>query len=325
MSGDSKKAFDTAHTSVPVYYPDELCLVGGADHLSDPRQRGPLDTKTPKDRDPLFRPRRLARPFKPGFVESIDAGGVMEDISIVLREGVPVVEYGQMRTRGARVVNTERKARCGIKAGTSDRKAQAACTGAGFPLVSLRCSGKKTKSDVNMLSRILAENHLRHDDDIDTTIDLMTQLLDATENNVELVARQMGVTPQTVRHLMGFHEHATKETRKAVQEGRVGITAAALLAREKDPGEQNKLLAKLIAAPDQTVRRAAQLSGRKRGEGEATPALVGKRALTKFRAFLVKEPREGDFCAGMAALIEYQTTGKIDDQRLAKLVKQYEG
>lgn len=323
---DNKKAFNTAHTSVPVYYPDELCLIGGAD-LLEGDQRGPLDTKAPKDgNDDLFRPNRLKLAFKVGFVESIDADGVMEDISIILREGVPVVEYGQMRTRAARVVNHARKKKCGCGS-LSDRKAAERCAGAGYPLVALRCSGRKARSRELTLGRISAENNLRHDDDVETTLAIMTRFLDATENNVELVARQMGVVPQTVRHLMNFNDHATKETRKAVQAGKIGITAAALLAREKDPAAQNKLLATFLAAPDQTVRRAAQISGRKRGQQSATmaPVFTGKRALVKFKGFLADQAPADAFYDGVRALLDLLAEGKTADPRLAAIVAQYAG
>jgi ParB-like chromosome segregation protein Spo0J len=330
MSGNSKKAFDTGYTSVPVYYPDEVAIVGGLDHLSGD-ERGSLDLPAPKEVDPLYRPKRLKTPLKAGFVESIDLEGVMEDISIILRDGVPVVEYGQMRTRGARRVNAARKAKLGLEH-LSDRKADIKAHTAGFPLVSLRCAGRKTRRSELTLSRLLIENNQRHDDDVETTLELMRQHLDANNNNYALTGMALGVTPETVRHLIGFDTHATPEIRAAVQERRLTITAAALLAREKNPQKQNALLARLLAAPDQTVRRAQKISARRKGGKTDTTIITGRAQLTRFHTFVANTAldRKGGavedaWWDGVLAALKLSATGKSDDERLAELVKKYEG
>lgn len=327
MSKDTKKMFNTGYTSAPVYFPDELCIVGGADCIANEQERGPLDTRTPKGgaADPLFRPHRLAQGFKPGFVESIDAGGVMEDISIVMRDGVPVVEYGQMRTRAARYVNALRKAKYGASK-MSDREAdEKKCTPDGFPLIRLRCSGKKFTNEVNSLSRIMAENNLRHDDTLETTLDLLAQLLDLTENNYDLAARQLGVKAAHAKNLMKYREHATKETKAAVKAGRIGIVAAAMLAAHEDPAEQNKLLATLLSAPDGATVRATRKLTRKRQNRGGNPFAL-KKELVKFRDVALKEIPDGDeFMRGVREMVILQTTGATSDERLAQVLKDYEG
>ena len=330
---DNRKAFDAPYTSVPVYYPDELSIVGGRDQLTDPRQRGPLDTTSPAKSDSLHRPKRLKQDFKLGFVESIDANGVQQDISIVLRDKVPTVEYGQMRTRAARIVNAERKKRVGCS-NLSDRKAAERCAAAGMPLVILRCSGKKSRSDITALGRILVENNQRHPDDIETTIDLAKQYLDATENDYELVARSIGQTVVGLKALIKFDEHATDETRAMVREDRISVTAAAIIVAQQDPVEQNKLLAELVSAKvgAGTVRRARQIaagapSGRKRpGKSWANP-FVGRKDLVRFKEIVAAKvaKTEDAFLQGANALLEVMTTGECADPRITKLLEQFKG
>lgn len=325
MSVDNnKKAFDTAHTSSPVFFPDELSIVGGADHL-DERERGPLDTSRPKD-DPLYRPKRLETPLKLGFVASIDANGVMQAISIIKRGNVPTVEFGQCRTRAARAANYARKQACGVL-GRPDRVADPICLAAGMPLRRIQCSGRKTVTTVATLGRMLAENHQRHDDDLDTTLLLMAKLLDETTNDFELVAREMGVEPQTVRSLMKYQENATPETKAMVKAGRLAISAAALICRETDPVTQNKQLAELMSAPNPTVRRAQTISRRGRGKGEPSGAnpFHGKKELVKFKDFVAAEGGKSAFLEGVIAALDLQTTGKVDDERLAKIYKKFAG
>lgn len=325
MSGDSKKAFDTTTTSVFVFYPDELCIVGGASHLG-PDERGPLDTPAPTSYDALYRPRRLEKDFKPGFVASIDANGVMQAISIVKRDNVPVVEYGQCRTRAARVVNRRRKEACGV-GHLSDREADKVCVGAGFALRRIKCDGKKATSDVISLGRMLAENHQRHDDDLETSLELMKRLLDETEGDIELAAREMGVEPQTVRQLLQYEEHATPETRAAVQAGRLSITAAAIVASEKDPEKQNQVLATLMAAPNPTVRRARQIKQQHTGKRSNANPFHGKKDLVKFKEYVKEyakqEATDDDFTAGVLAMLNLQTTGAANDKRLTEIFKKF--
>lgn len=324
MTKQDKKAFpDAGHTSIPVLYPDEVCLVGGADHITDKRQRGPLDSKKPEKRSHLYRPGRLTNDFKPGFVESIDLHGVLQAIRIVKQDNIPIVEYGQHRTRAARISNYDRRKACGQLNGKSDREVDDACIAAGMPLRRLRCDCKQDSSTANSIGRILAENHMRHDDDIETTLPLIKQLLDETENNFPAVARAVGETEQTIRFILQYDKHATPETKAAFKAGRLRLTHCATLAREQDPEAQNKALAELLAAPNPTVRRAAKIVRKDKGAG-ANP-FSGKRELVKFSEFVKKEGGGSEFMKGALAMLALQTTGKATDDRLAKLHKKYEG
>lgn len=320
----AKKAFPEAgHTSIAVMFPDEVGLVGGADHIADKRQRGPLDTKKPDKKDHLYRPNRLTNEFKPGFVESIDMHGVMQAIRVTKREEVPLVEYGQHRVRAARISNYLRRAECSLLNSKSDREVDEACVAAGKPLRRLKCDSKHEPSVGNSIGRILAENHMRHDDDIETSIELIKQLLDETENNYPMVGRAIGVDEQTIRHLLRFDEHATPETKAAFRADRLKITHCAILAKVEDPAEQNKALMELLAAPNPTVRKAAKIVRADRGVG-ANP-FQGKKELIKFADYLKKEGGSSGFMEGVLAMLTLQLTGKSGDERLTKLYKKYEG
>ncbi len=324
---NEKKLFNTGYTSAPVFFPDELCIVGGRDHIKDEKERGPLDTPTPKDDDPLFRPHRLAQGFKPGFVESIDAEGVSQDISIVSRDNVPVVEYGQMRTRGARLVNALRRLKCGVSPKLSDREADKKCAEAGFPLVRLRCSGKRYTDATRSLARIMQENNLRHDDTLETQLDQLALMLDKTEGDFTVAANSLGITVVHAKNLARYRERASKETKAAVKAGRIGIVAAAKLASVEDHDEQNKLLAQLLAAPDgATVRNTRRIIPRQRKSKVGANPFALKKELVKFRDVALKEIADGDeFMRGVREMVMLQTTGATQDERLAKLLKDYEG
>jgi hypothetical protein len=324
----SKKAFDTNTVNIPVFYPDELRIVGGLE-LVDPRERGPLDTGKPAKPTPLYNPTRLACPLKEGFVESVDLHGIISPPSIVGDEdGVPAIKVGRSRIRGARVVNYERRKKLNLLNGKSDRAVADKCLAAGLPLRSVKCDGRKKVSSVQILSEMIAENHMRTDDDFATTIALAQTMLDETNNEFDLVAREFGVTPTTLKLWLSFEEKATPETKAAMQAGRLSLTAAALLAREEKPDEQNKQLAELLSAPDQTVRRAANISRKGKGgkgRGGGANPFHGKKELVKFGGFYAQEAGKGAFVEGVLALIALQTTGKTDDPRLADVFKQFEG
>lgn len=322
MSGNSKKAFDAPYSSSPVYYPDELSIVGGKDHIEDARERGPLDTKAPTEPDVLYRPARLAMPLKEGFVISIDLNTVMVPISIVSRDGVPTVEFGQSRTRGARAANFERKKQCGVTK-KSDREAAEICAKAGFPLISIKCEGKKNQDELVSLQRIWAENHMRNDDDPETQVKIVTMFLDRMNNDFALVAKTLQITEQTVRFLANYQVAATAELKAAVKAG-LGITSAAHIAKEADPVKQREALTELLKAKP-TVRRAQQLTKRNPSKPSTANPFQGKKALVKFKAVADAEKAEDPFFDGVRALLELQTTGATQDKRLKKLFEKYTG
>jgi len=330
----SKKAFDTRHSSIPIFFPDEVSLVGGKDHVKHPDERGPLDTSAPTTADPLFRPKRLEQIFKDGFVESIDAQGVIKAITIVRRNGVPTVETGQMRTRGARRANAARKRHCGV-ADQSDREANAACFARGFPLIQLPCLGKAAEySTAVALQRLLAENHQVHPDDMETALTLMTQLLDATQNDYALVGQQVGLTEQRVRDLTRYVTVATDKTKEMVAAGRINLSAAAMLCREEDPEKQNEFLATCLSwdGPP-TDKKVIKLM--KRGKGKKTArgveAMLRKDQI-RFEAYIVEQElpkarsdKTTAYLEGVMAALKLVTTGKPGDQRLESILKKFNG
>lgn len=329
----AKKAFEAPRPSVFAFYPDQLRIIGGAD-LADERERGPLDTSAKdtwkKDEDgkpitwakhPLYNRARLAQLLKRGFIQTIDAAGVITPPSIVKLDGVPTIEVGRGRTRGCRVVNYERKQRCGML-GKTDEQAADKCAKEHLPLYMLTCVPRKAIDDISLLNHMGIENHARQDDDVEATIEQAAKLLDAHNNNYDLVGTMLCVDGHTIRAWMKFHEVATPEVKALVKAGRIGITAAAHLARKADPAEQNKLLAELLTA-EPTVRRASNLARKDKGAG-ANP-FARKKELVKFQEIVKEEGGRSAFIEGVLAFLELQLTGKTEDQRLAALFKKLDG
>jgi hypothetical protein len=338
-NAQGNKAFDVSYRSTPAFYPDQIRIVGGAD-LADKRERGPLDTSADDvwrvvdgqdvlwSAHPLYNRERLEQPLKAGFVETIDLVGLITPIAIVKLDDHATVNVGRGRTRGSRIVNFERKKKCG-QLGKSDEEAAEACAAKGFPLIKLDCVHKQVSDEADLLSRMFIENAQRQDDPLWTTIEVAARLLDKY-NDLDMAAKICGQTPQTIKFWMTFRTVATDATVKAAKEGRLPLTAAAVLAREKDPEKQNELLAKLLegaATGRGVVRKALTMVRKDKGSG-ANP-FQGKAALVKFSTYLTESTKKkklrGDFYAGVAAMIELQTTGKSRDERLAKLFKEFEG
>jgi hypothetical protein len=330
----SKKAFDTRHSSIPIFFPDEVSLVGGKDHIKHPDERGPLDTAVPTEIDPLFRPGRLEQIFKDGFVESIDAQGVIKAITIVRRNGVPTVETGQMRTRGARRANAARKRHCGV-ANQGDREANTACLAQGFPLIQLPCLGKAAEYTAAVtLQRLLAENHQVHPDDINTALTLMTLLLDQTQNDYKLVGQQVGLTEQRVRDLTRYATVATDKTKEMVAAGRVSLSAAAMLCREEDPEKQNEFLMESLSAGGPPTEKTV-IKLMKRGKGKKTAKGVEamlRKDQVRFEAYIVEQElpkarsdKTAAYLEGVTATLKLVTTGKAGDQRLDAILKKFNG
>lgn len=334
------KAFDTSYSSIPVFYPDELVIIGGAD-LADKRERGPLDTSASDIWDddgtqrtyadhPLFNKARLEKPLDEKFVRQIDLLGVLQYPLIARLNGHPVINAGRRRTRAARLVNFERKKACGVL-GKSDREAAPLCLAKGSGLLKISCAHKAVGDEFDLFARMGAENHGREDDDLATTIEFAKKAV-ADTNDPQAVAVVLGVDVATVESWLTFDEVATPETKQAVADGRLRITAAAIVAQKKDPTEQNELLAKMMSGDFKpTVRRARQLVRSQTKPSRANP-FVGKADLVKFKTFIAEaKPKKGAketasdkaFREGVSALLELQTTGKTPDKRLAAIYKAF--
>lgn len=334
MSNNDKKAFDASYTTSPTFFPDELRIVGGAD-LPDKRERGPIDTSASAvwktvdgadvlwDKHPLYNKHRLAQPLKPGLIQSIDFLGVIHGPLIVKIDGQPTVNAGASRTRAARVVNFLRKQQCGV-AGKRDSEAAPVCIAKSLPLIKLEVHHKRSVGGTaDLIGRRGGENHARQDEPLAATIEDAARLLDETKD-LEAVARVYCVDSQTVRLWMKFYDVACPETLAAVKDGRLAITAAAVLAREEDHIRQKELLEKLLAGEFRpTVRRALRIVRKDGGKG-GNP-FQGKAALVKFSSHVKESAGKGAFWEGVAALLELQTTGKTKDERLRKVFKEYDG
>lgn len=332
MAKDSKQAFEGAsRTSIYPFYPDELRIIGGAD-LANELEQGPLDVSgkdtwkkgddgkpVPWSKHPLYRQHRLAQPLKEGFVDSVDLQGVITPIQIIKIDGVPTVAVGRSRTRGLRVANHLRKVKCGV-GGKTDAEAAQRCANAALPLKKVKCDYANVSDPKTLLSRQAIENMMREPDTIETVIDIAAILLDET-SDYGVTAQMMGVTETTIRGWMAFAQNATPETKKLVADGRIGLSSAALLAKEADPEKQNALLQQFMTDGKPTRRRAAQLSRRDGGKG-ANP-FAGKKELRKFVDFVKAEGGKNAFVEGVVAGMNLQITGQAEDERLGKLFAKY--
>lgn len=328
------KAFDTSYTSAPTFYPDEVRIIGGAD-LTDKRQRG-LNDVSAKDvwkkddagrdvffaKHPLYNKFRLAQGVKTSMVKTIDLVGIVVNPTIVKLNDVATVQAGTGRVRGARIVNYDRKKACGL-AGKNDREAAEACALKGHGLIKLECKMLRVLSDADLVSRMAVENHHRQQDNLATTIELAMKLIDGT-GDYATTALLLDVDVQTVRAYVSFYDHATDAVKQACLDGKLEVSAGAILSRERDPAKQDALLAELLSGKHRpTVRNAARLVRKDKGSG-ANP-FRAKGDLLKFRTFIGEQKRKTPFEEALDALLELMTTGSTANKQLAKYYKAFEG
>jgi len=86
--------------------------------------------------------------------------------------------------------------------------------------------------------------------------------------SVEDAAVIFGKKAKTVKGWLAFEDNATAETKKAAENGRLSPTAAATLARIKDPDEQRAQLDRLLSTEGRVSKATAK---------EAAQGVNGKR------------------------------------------------
>ena len=239
------KGFDFSRGDLWKCDPSELCIVGGRDVLSK-EESGPLDTVEDKT-DNLYDPRLRTVKITDEEVANTDAFGVIEAIEVIKRDGVPCVVNGRVRLRRARRVNIARK-----KRGDAPLS---------IPFIVAK------GDDSHLMGMMLAANALRHDDSPAARIANLTRYLQRGVK-IEDAAMAFGIPVSTAKSWISYDEKATPAVKKAVESGKIEITAGVLLAR-KDPEEQANAL-------DEAVATAATARPRKGQEGKASVSAVRK-------------------------------------------------
>jgi hypothetical protein len=230
---NSKRSFDFARNTMWTIDPDDLCIVGGK--AMPAAERGSIDTDDGEEHE-LYDP-RILEPLTEEFILNIDAHGVDTPILIAKIDDVPVVIAGKTRVRAARVVNRRRKSK-------------------GEPPLKIDCKIKREKTS-QLLAAMIVENENRHDDGIPAKIDKLKKLM-GRGVSTEDAAVVFGVKVKTVKGWLAFEDNAITETKKAAEAGRLSHTAAATLARIKDPDEQRAQLDRLLSTEGRVSKAVAR-------------------------------------------------------------------
>lgn len=231
----SKKAFDLSRNSIYVADPTtDLRIVGGTRLLGE--ERSELDTDD-NESHPLWDSERLDEPLTEEFIANIDAFGVIQSITIAKLDDVATVVDGRTRVRAARVVNARRKKR-------------------GEPLITIECKMRRTDA-TGLMGAMIATNEARKNDEVMAKMAKARKYL-ARGVSEEDVARTFAISGETLKGWLAFDDNATIETKKAVSQGRVSASAAAELARVRDPEKQAAALSTLLIAPGKKTVIAAR-------------------------------------------------------------------
>jgi hypothetical protein len=299
-----KKAFNLSRDSVYVADPiDDLRIIGAKGILSA-EEAGPLDTEA-EEAMPLRDLRRLRRALPGPFAANIATRGVNVPIIIVKIDDVAVVVEGKSRVRAARAANRERKK-------------------AGEPLLKIKCVIQRDNRPLALLATMVSSNNARMEDDFLDKLEKLKSYLDLGGSEAD-AALHFGVQQQTIRGWLAFDDQATDETKAAVKEGRLGSSAAAELARIKDPDEQRVKLQTMLTAPDKKGRsvKAARAA---RGGAKNGPALTGKRTQKRVLASVqaMSHAKHGEktiaFWEGVEETLKW-LAGDEHDARLDALVE----
>ena len=301
----NKKAFDLSRDSVYVADPiTELCIQGGT-VIGAEDEHGNLDTDPTDDMevDDLL---RLKRPLKASFRNNIRKRGVNTPIIIAKLGGVAVVVEGKSRVRALRAANRQRE---------KD----------GEPLLKVRCVMQRDTSKMALLATMISSNNSRMDDDFVDKLAKLKVFIDMGGSEAD-AADFYGVGQQTIRGWLQFEDQATDETKQAVKEGRLGSSAAAEVARIKDPDEQRDKLTALLTAPDKGARgvKAARAA---RG-AKSSKALEGKREQAKFLNYVqnithtTKSDRVMGYWEGVEDALKLVLDGKNVHDRLMEARKE---
>jgi ParB-like chromosome segregation protein Spo0J len=263
---------------IQVADPALLRIVGGAKLLRGD-ERSDADTAD----DPthaLWDGDRLSQPLSEEFIANVDHYGVHTPIEIVKIDDTITVVTGRRRVRAARVVNARRAKR-------------------GEPAISVDCVVRRPSNDGVMLEWLVIENEQRSGNELLAKIAYLKRLLERGLSE-EHAARTFGVSTSTLKGWLAFEDNATKEVRSAVVSGRVSPSAAAELARVKEPAKQNEALTKLLSAPEkQRGTVAARRAVKKSTKGaDADVGITSRRELKQLLDAVVNKSHNPNTSSG---------------------------
>ena len=248
-----------------TFDPDDLCVIGGKKLPA--AERGSIDTDDDEEHE-LYDP-RILEPLTEEFILNIDAHGVDTPIVIAKINDIPVVVFGKTRVRAARVVNRRRKAR-------------------GEPPIKIDCKVKRGNA-TSLLAAMIVENEARRDDGILAKIDKLKKLM-ARGVAVEDAAVIFGKKVKTVKGWLAFEDNATTETKKAAESGRLSPTAAAMLAKIKDPDEQRKTLEGMLATEGRMTKDSATSAAKVANGKKVAISVTDKRTQRRLLSYVQNIP-----------------------------------
>ena len=262
---NSKRSFDHARNTMWTIPPEDLCIIGGRKLPAE--ERGKLDTDD-GDEHELYDP-RIFDPLTEEFILNIDAFGVDTPVVISKIDDVPVVIFGKTRVRAARAANRRRKAR-------------------GEPLISIDCKIKRGNT-TSLLAAMIVENENRRDDGIPAKLDKLKRLM-ARGVSAKDASVIFGVKEQTVKGWLAFDDNATAETKKAAEAGRLSHTAAAALARIKDPDAQRAQLDRLLSTEGRVSKGAAREAAQGANGKKVAISIADKRTQRRLLSYVQNIP-----------------------------------
>lgn len=317
----SRKAFDAPHTSLFVFDPDDLVVIG-------------VDTRD-TEAHALYDARAM-KPISDEFVDNVIMLGVMENIRVTKSEtGKAVVVYGRRRTLAARKANEIIR-----KSGKSD--AFIAKYGGPRELIRIKADvAPRGTSDAELALQAGSENAIRLEENLlekAARVHKILGLLPAKmpePDKYRQVAVHFGVSETAIRQWLKVVE-AAAVVRRAVADGTISATAAVKIAAAGTPAEQTEALEKLLAGEGKpTAAKAERAAGKtkrakKVKDGEAAPKGPGrsKRAIKKVLAAIsdnrLRMPREHKEVADMVLLwalgddLDGETWGDVQDDPLLR-------
>lgn len=251
----SKKSFDFAHTSVFVADPLELRIVGGA-KLLEGTERGPLDTEDDESH-PLWDGIRLATPITEDEVLNVLAYGINVPVLIAKVDGIPTVVDGRTRVRWARVANARRAAR-------------------GEKPLRVKCDVVRT-DEQGLLARMAMLNDVGHEVTALDRVNKIHRLMETGMTEPD-IAITFGISVGQVKALLSFEDNASAKVKKAVESGKLSLTAGIELVKAGDAETQDKALSAVAealpaGARPVSVRQAREAANN--AKGKKKPSKVG--------------------------------------------------
>lgn len=234
----SKRAFDFGRNTSWVADPQQLCIIGGNEHLLG-EQGGELDTH--EDKTHALYDERLRIKLDETDIANVDAFGILVPIVIAKLDGVATVVEGRQRVRWARVVNRRR-----AKLGTAP--------------ITVPCAvfrGDKA----SLMGAMIAANEIRVNDEPPIKIAKLKRYI-ALGVTLEDAATTFGLPVGQAKSWLAFDASAIPKLKSAVVSGKLTITAAIEISRLKDPELQASALDDVTSGPESNGKGKGRVSVR---------------------------------------------------------------